>query len=367
MSCNYVMQAAGHPCEAQASGRGARHSVAPVHPTPKRSFLDTPIRQLAAATNRPEEAVAGGLKKVLNDVISVGDLGIVAANGIGYGVNTGIAAGLDAFGLDQTAADYHARNERTFERIREFELPKATLNGDAEKGGALVVSAAETVALARVAMSLAGKGVRAVSGLLGAGDEVAEAVTARTASKADGAAGGAVGNLTIRTASIGRNEVEWHSDNAGRVVRAKAVLREVFSGLTRSSTEKAAQRSVGKSGLPSDHGGHIFDHRFVGDQGPINMFPQNGVPLGALKNFNGSAYRTMMNELSDWVKAGAEVRLDVRLGKMDASGRPGVVDVSYEVWSNDRRVYKNEDYFENRAGQVFQRMSKSEILARLAR
>lgn len=93
------------------------------------------------------------------------------------------------------------------------------------------------------------------------------------------------------------------------------------------------------------------------------MFPQNGVPLGALKNFNGSAYRTMMNELSDWVKAGAEVRLDVRLGKMDASGRPEVVGVEYHVVDprSGGPVFDNFHTFDNAPGQAFGRLSRREI------
>ena len=92
------------------------------------------------------------------------------------------------------------------------------------------------------------------------------------------------------------------------------------------------------------------------------------MPLGALKNFNGSAYRTMMNELSDWVKAGAEVRLDVRLGKMDASGRPGTVVVDYEVVlpNSNQRIYENARGFSNQPSQRFARLSRTEIAQRVA-
>ncbi|WP_131672673.1 hypothetical protein [Paracoccus marinus] len=97
------------------------------------------------------------------------------------------------------------------------------------------------------------------------------------------------------------------------------------------------------------------------------MFPQIGVLLETLKTFTASAYWTMMNESSVWVKAGAEVRLDVRLGTMDASGRPGIVDVRYEVIdpTTGRLVYPNEHLFNNSAGQGFSRLTRKEIAERL--
>lgn len=357
------------PAAAPAEQSPLRRLVASARESTQAWATGTAKPQFKAVAHDPGDALWGGLKQVLNDVISVGDLAIQVGNGIGYGLNSGAAKGIDALGFDEAAANYHARNAQTFSRIRDFELPKAALNGDAEKGGALIVTAAETATVARAGMSLAGTGVHRASRLLRVGDQAVAAGSARTAGAVEKTTAQATGATAtaIRITRVGRNQVEWHADAEGRIVRARAVLREVFSGLSRSSGEKTAQRSIGKAGLDGDHGGHIIDHRFLGDQGPVNMFPQNGVPVGALKNFNGSAYRTMMNELSNWVKAGAEVRVDIRLGKMDASGRPGTVYVNYDVYNpaTGKRVYFNRDGFENSPGQVFERRTRSEIQAML--
>ena len=107
-------------------------------------------------------------------------------------------------------------------------------------------------------------------------------------------------------------------------------------------------------------------HRFVGDQGDINMFPQNGVSMEGLKNFNGSAYKSMENELADWVEAGGTVKFDVSFDDF-VGDRPGTVGVNYVV-TNDAGdvVYRNEQLFDNEAGQTFNRVSKSDIAARMA-
>ena len=98
-------------------------------------------------------------------------------------------------------------------------------------------------------------------------------------------------------------------------------------------------------------------------QRAVNMFPQIGVLLETLKTFTASAYWTMMNESSVWVKAGAEVRLDVRLGTMDASGRPEVVGVEYHVVDprSGGPVFDNFHTFDNAPGQAFGRLSRREI------
>ena len=185
----------------------------------------------------------------------------------------------------------------------------------------------------------------------------------RAAGKADEAAGAAL-NAVQR--SVGRNAVEWTTDAQGRLVSASATLKDVFKGLPRSADEVAAQTKAATKGIDGDHGGHAVAHRFVGDQGEINMFPQNGVSMDGLKNFNGSAYKSMENELADWVEAGGTVKLDI--GFDDFVGdRPGTVAVQYVV-TNDagKAIYENDRLFDNVAGQTFNRASKADIAARLA-
>ena len=107
-------------------------------------------------------------------------------------------------------------------------------------------------------------------------------------------------------------------------------------------------------------------HRFVGDQGDINMFPQNGVSMEGLKNFNGSAYKSMENELADWVEAGGTVKLDIGFDDF-VGNRPGTVEVSYVVTNDAGKViYGNDRLFDNAAGQTFDRVPRSDIASRLA-
>ena len=155
--------------------------------------------------------------------------------------------------------------------------------------------------------------------------------------------------------TYGRNTVTWYTDAQGRTVRAEANIRESFSNLARSSGERAAQSAAGDLGQADDVGGHIVGHRFVGDQGGINMFPQN-------TNFNNSAYRTMENEIADWTKSGKEVNMTYELGPSGVD-RPGSVNVSYEVLdpATGDPVYFNSQRFYNQAGQKFQRIPSSDM------
>lgn len=174
----------------------------------------------------------------------------------------------------------------------------------------------------------------------------------RTAAATPSAVGAATG--TERTAVVGRNEATWTLDAQGRPVRAEATLKEVFTDLERSSAETRAQGEAADRGIEGDHGGHIIGHRFVKDQGLDNLFPQNG-------DFNISAYKTLENEMADWVEAGAEVRVTVDL--LGGGDRPVKVRVSYEVLSAVSRdvVYENNVLFRNQADQTFDRTPSSDM------
>lgn len=173
-----------------------------------------------------------------------------------------------------------------------------------------------------------------------------------TAAATPSAVGAATG--TERRAVVGRNEATWTLDAQGRPVRAEATLKEVFTDLERSSAETRAQGEAADRGIEGDHGGHIIGHRFVKDQGLDNLFPQNG-------DFNISAYKTLENEMADWVEAGAEVRVTVDL--LGGGDRPVKVRVSYEVLSAASRdvVYENNVLFRNQADQTFDRTPSSDM------
>lgn len=161
-----------------------------------------------------------------------------------------------------------------------------------------------------------------------------------------------------RTGQVGNNSATWTLDAQGRPTRAQATLTELHDGTPRSSAESRAQSATGRSGIDGDQGGHIIGHRFLPDQGTVNMFPQAG-------QFNNSAYRTMENEWAAWIDAGAEVRVDVQLSGYSGT-RPSDVDVSYEVFNaQGEKIYSNFEMFENQAGQTFDRVSTTDIRAML--
>lgn len=159
----------------------------------------------------------------------------------------------------------------------------------------------------------------------------------------------------VRTAQIGDNQVSWTLDANGRPASASATLSEVQpSGTRRGSDELSAQDEVRARGLDDDDAGHIIGHRFLGDQGAANMFPQNF-------NFNRSAYKTMENEWAAWIEAGGTVKVDVAL-KGGTADRPAQVGVVYEVFNAEgKRVFKNSELFDNASGQVFDRVPTADI------
>lgn len=175
-------------------------------------------------------------------------------------------------------------------------------------------------------------------------------LSAPAARSADEAAGAGV-----RTARSGSNEVTWNIDANGRPTSAQATLSELQpSGTKRGKDELDAQDEVRGRGIEDDDAGHIIGHRFMGDQGAANMFPQNF-------NFNRSAYKTMENEWAAWIDAGGTVKVNVALTGGTAD-RPGQVGVVYEVFNAaGKRVYKNSELFDNAAGQVFDRVPTADI------
>ncbi len=160
---------------------------------------------------------------------------------------------------------------------------------------------------------------------------------------------------TSVAAKVGRNDVKWTVDANGQTVKAEATLREVFTGAKRSSAEGTAQGKAAAAGGTDDVGGHIVGHRFVKDQGGVNMFPQN-------VQFNNSAYKKLENEWSDWIKQGKEVQLEVKLSG-GTPGRPDQIDVFYKVTdpASGKVIYKDAANFQNQAGQTFDRLPNADI------
>jgi hypothetical protein len=145
----------------------------------------------------------------------------------------------------------------------------------------------------------------------------------------------------------GKNEVTYTLDDQGNTLSAQGSLKESFKGAKRSSSETQAQATVAATGKSGDHGGHIVGHRFMLDQGDINMFPQNG-------NFNMSAFKKIENDYARFTEKGHTVHFNHILGKFDTSGRPGSVKVIYKVVDKAGKSlasFKKE--FLNQAGQKY--------------
>ena len=147
-------------------------------------------------------------------------------------------------------------------------------------------------------------------------------------------------------------QVTWTVDRSGRTIKAKATLRAVNKGAERGSAEVAAQGAAGKAGKSGDVGGHIVGHRFVKDQGSVNMFPQEGY-------FNNSAYKKVENEWSAWIKKGHEVVVEVQLKYAGSQKRPASIAIDYQIVdpTNKAVVYSGQAKFDNDALQKFDRVA----------
>jgi hypothetical protein len=169
-----------------------------------------------------------------------------------------------------------------------------------------------------------------------------------------------VGEVT-ETGSGETNAVTWTLDASGRPTAADAVLTWEPSSQGRDSDriEASAQsrfRSDNAMAGSGDDVGHIFAYRFVGGHGAVNMFPQES-------GFNQRVYARMEQEWSDWLAEGMEVRIEIDLTP-DNVRRPDGVQVDYAVIdpATGRTVYDPSLIaFENRGGQVFDPVARSEM------
>ncbi len=163
--------------------------------------------------------------------------------------------------------------------------------------------------------------------------------------------------VTTQTVKRGLNEATWKVDAQGRPVSVEAHLKETAGTGARSSAELKAQTTAGKVGLDSDEGGHLIGHRFMDDQGAKNLFPQNA-------NLNRSAYKSMENEWADWLASGKEIKLKIDLDPPGAT-RPDKIIAQYDVIdpSTGDAVFSRTHDFANQAGEIFERVPKSEMRA----
>jgi DNA/RNA non-specific endonuclease len=172
----------------------------------------------------------------------------------------------------------------------------------------------------------------------------------------DGAGRAAKADLTTITRRQGRNEMEWQVDGEGRFVSGKAKFEEDFAGRkTRGSDEIDAQKAAAGRGVDGDQGGHMFAHRFVKDQGSVNLVPQNG-------DLNNRVWGRMEQEWGDWIASGRRVEVEIRATPAGAD-RPDAFRVTYDVVDpkSGKTVYSNSQRFLNEAGQNFEPVSAREM------
>lgn len=146
----------------------------------------------------------------------------------------------------------------------------------------------------------------------------------------------------------GKNEVEWELDQNGHVDGATATLREDYGKTPRSSAEKKAQNEAGRGGrgLSDDDGGHVIGHRFIGDQGSKNLFPQNF-------HFNRGPYNQLEKEWAESIANGYEVKVVVKL-KPPGTARPDSVDIQWQYMKDGQTVGKpKKRNFPNQEGNSY--------------
>lgn len=155
---------------------------------------------------------------------------------------------------------------------------------------------------------------------------------------------------TTRVAGVkGENTAEWDLDANGDVDGADARLSEDFGTTKRSSAERRAQTEAGRGGrgLSDDDGGHVIGHRFMGDQGPRNLFPQNF-------HFNRGPYNQIEAEWGRAIAAGNEVEVKVRL-LPPGQARPDRVEIEWQYFDKDGNPIgrRNNESFPNEYGNSY--------------
>lgn len=170
-----------------------------------------------------------------------------------------------------------------------------------------------------------------------------------------------VAGSVTETGSGETNTVVWTLDDSGRPRSADAVLTwEPGSGGRDSDRIEANAQSRFRTDNDmkgsGDDVGHMVAYRFVQGHGPVNMFPQQS-------QFNQRVYAGMEQEWSDWLAAGMEVHIEIRLGP-DNVRRPDQVMVDYAVIdpATGKAVYDPVLIaFDNEAGQVFDRIARNDM------
>jgi hypothetical protein len=157
----------------------------------------------------------------------------------------------------------------------------------------------------------------------------------------------ATADTAVVARTVAGNTVYYTLDAEGNTLSATGSLRQYFSGADRASAEVRAQTAAAETGITGDQGGHLVGHRFVLDQGPINMFPQEA-------NFNMGAFRILENDYARLIDRGYRVEFAHTLGDFSAAGRPGSLSVTYSAIDVRGSIVESwVGQFMNQPGQTY--------------
>jgi hypothetical protein len=316
--------------------------------------VDAGARAVGDLAEQGGRAFEGAVDAAKN--LSVSDVGHTVLDGVGMVPVVGEAA-------DLANAGWYAAEGKWADAALSAgsAIPIAGNVATAAKWGKRAVNAADAGADAAKTIRRADDAADAAK-VARHGDEAVDGAKAGKADKSgkaddgDGPGRAKGVELTTITRRQGRNEMEWQVDGEGRFISGKAKFEEDFAGRkTRGSDEKTAQKEAAARGVDGDQGGHMFAHRFVKDQGSVNLVPQNG-------DLNNKPWGRMEEEWADWIKADKRVEVEIRASPAGAD-RPDTFRVTYDVVDpgSGKIVYSNSKRFQNEAGQEFERIPAADI------
>lgn len=139
--------------------------------------------------------------------------------------------------------------------------------------------------------------------------------------RATGLTDASMTEVDARVSASGRNEANWTVNAQGAPLRLETHLGEVRAEPGPIGPERKVQGATGERRAEGDQVFTLVGQRFIRDQGLDNLLPRG--------DFDLSARQALENEMTDWVEAGAEVRVTVDL--LGGGDRPVQMRVAYEV------------------------------------
>lgn len=120
--------------------------------------------------------------------------------------------------------------------------------------------------------------------------------------------------------SIRMGGITYETDEFGKVNMADVHLSELPQ--TGSALSRSVSLQVRGDGIEGDDAGHVIARALGGPKGAINLAPQDS-------NFNRGVFRAMESKITDSLKAGKQVDLQVQLQYLSGDARPDVYIVQW--------------------------------------